>query len=114
MQAIGASVDGQATAAAKLAELIADGNMPEESKFGLQTAYDAVIAEQEGSADVLEDYLSLLPDRIRAMVEQIVQEARENAQEMRENHPGGPPEEPGPPSETPGPPGGLPLVLPLP
>ncbi len=87
VRALEAGVDGQARAAAKIAELLADEDMPEQSKFGLQTAYDAVIGEQEGAADTLEGFSDRMPANVRSFVEQIVAQARENAQELRENRP---------------------------
>jgi hypothetical protein len=105
------SVDGQATAAARLAELIASDEMPEQSKLGLSRAYDAVIGELESIADTLTQFSDRMPGRIRAFVEQIVELAKENAQSLRDDRPD-PPTGPegtpggdhapgGPPSETP-------------
>lgn len=51
--AIKTNVEGQNTASAKLAALIADPNMPAQSKPGLQIAYDNVTAEHGSLADIL-------------------------------------------------------------
>ncbi len=96
VQAIDASVDGQNTAAATLAALIANPNMPAQSKPGLQIAYDAVTGEHGSVADILSRLSSRMPAFVRTFVERIITQARTDAQGMRENHP------PGPPAGTPG------------
>lgn len=90
-QAIDASVDGQNTAAATIAALIANPNMPAQSKPGLQIAYDAVTAEHGSVADILSRLSPRMPAFVRAFVEQIITQARTDAQGMRTNHPTGPP-----------------------
>jgi hypothetical protein len=90
-KAIKASVDGQATASATLAALIADPNMPAQSKPGLQTAYNAVSGEHGSVADILSRLSPRMPAFVRAFVERIITQARTDARGMRENHPTGPP-----------------------
>lgn len=85
------SVDGQATASAKLAALIADPNMPAQSKAGLQIAYDNVTAEHGSVADILSRLSPRMPAFVRDFVTKIITQARTDAQGMRENHPTGPP-----------------------
>lgn len=87
VDALGQGVDGQATAAARLAELIASDDMPEQSKPGLQRAYDAVIGEQRGAARTLDRFSDRMPPRVRAFVEEIIASARENARELQANRP---------------------------
>jgi len=96
--AVAANVEGQARAAKRIAELITSSEMPEQSKQGLQRAYDAITREQERSADVLNRFSDRMPERVRALVERVVRQARENAREMRENRPSPPS---GQPEETP-------------
>lgn len=96
-----ANVDGQDRASTKLAELIADEDMPAQSKPGLQRAYDAVIAEHGSIADILSRFSDRMPASIRGFVERIVTQAREDAQSMREDRPS-PPSGGGQPDETPG------------
>ncbi|WP_411277093.1 hypothetical protein [Gaiella sp.] len=102
--AIDASVDGQATASATLAALIANPNMPAQSKPGMQIAYDAVTGEHGSVADILSRLSSRMPAFVRTLVEGIITQARTDAQGMRENHPTGPPAGTpgGPPAGTPG------------
>jgi len=101
--AIDASVDGQATASATLAALIANPNMPAQSKPGMQIAYDAVTGEHGSVADILSRLSPRMPAFVRTFVERIITQARTDAQGMRENHPTGPP------AGTPtGPPAGIP------
>ena len=91
-QTIKASVSGQDKASATLAALIADPNMPAQSKQGLQTAYNAVTAEHGSVADILSRLSSArMPAFVRAMVEGIITRTRSGAQGMRDNHPTGPP-----------------------
>ncbi len=85
------SVDGQNTASAKLAALIADPNMPAQSKPGLQIAYDNVTAEHGSVADILSRLSPRMPAFVRDFVTKIITQARTDAQGMRENHPTGPP-----------------------
>lgn len=103
-RAVKASVEGQTTAAGKLAELIADEDMPAQSKPGLQRAYDAVSAEHGDVAFILARFSDRMPASIRAFVERIITQARTEAQRMRENRPtpptGGPPTG-GPPTSPP-------------
>ena len=87
---VGANVRSQSKAAAKLAELIADPDMPAESKPGLQRAYDAVIAEHGSVAFILARFSDRMPASIRSFVEQIITQARTDAQGMRENRPAPP------------------------
>ena len=103
-KAIKVSVDGQNTAAATLAALIANPNMPAQSKPGLQIAYDAVTGEHGSVADILSRLSSRMPAFVRTFVERIITQARTDAQGMRENHPTGPPAGTpgGPPAGTPG------------
>lgn len=103
-QTIKASVKGQNEASATLAALIADANMPEQSKPGLQIAYNAVTAEHGSVADILSRLSSArMPAFVRTMVEGIITQARTDAQGMRDNHPTGPPAgTPGGPSAGPG------------
>ncbi len=89
--AVKVSVDGQATASATLAALIANPNMPAQSKPGLQIAYDAVTGEHGSVADILSRLSSRMPAFVRTFVEQIITQARTDAQGMRANHPTGPP-----------------------
>jgi hypothetical protein len=91
--AVESSVDGQGKAAETLAALLAGEDMPEQSKPGLQRAYDAVSAEHGEIAGILGRFSDRMPAFVRSFVEQIVTQAREDAQEMRENRPA-------PPSET--------------
>ena len=91
VRAIDASVDGQATASATLAALIANPNMPAESKPGLQIAYDAVTGEHGSVADILSRLSPRMPAFVRTLVERIITQARTDAQGMRVNHPTGPP-----------------------
>jgi len=84
------SVDGQATAAERLAGLIAGDDVPEETKAGLRKAYDAVTGEHGSAADVLARFSDRMPQRIRTFVETIVAEAREDAQAMRDERPAPP------------------------
>ena len=104
VQAVDASVDGQATASATLAALIANPNMPAQSKPGLQIAYDAVTGEHGSVADILSRLSSRMPAFVRTFVEGIITQARTDAQGMKENHPTGPPAGTpgGPPTGTPG------------
>jgi hypothetical protein len=81
--------------------------MPAQSKQGLQRAYDAVVGEQERSADILARFSDRMPTRIRSFVEQIVRQAREDAQEMRDNRPP-PPSDGDPEGDSPGAPEGTP------
>ncbi len=90
-EAVKVSVDGQATASATLAALIANPSMPAQSKPGLQIAYDAVTGEHGSVADILSRLSSRMPAFVRTFVEQIITQARTDAQGMRENHPTGPP-----------------------
>lgn len=85
------SVDGQKTASAKLAALIADPSMPAQSKPGLQIAYDNVTAEHGSVADILSRLSGRMPAFVRDFVTKIITQARTDAQGMRENHPTGPP-----------------------
>ncbi|HVF78806.1 MAG TPA: hypothetical protein VNA28_10950 [Solirubrobacteraceae bacterium] len=85
------SVDGQNTASAKLAALIADPNMPAQSKPGLQIAYDNVTAEHGSVADILSRLSPRMPAFVRDFVTKIITQARTDARGMRENHPTGPP-----------------------
>jgi hypothetical protein len=102
-QAIDASADGQARAGATLAALIANPNMPAQSKAGLQIAYDAVSGEHGSVADILSRLSPRMPAFVRAFVERIITQARTDAQGMRENHPTGPPAGvPGGPTAGPG------------
>ena len=102
-QAIKASVDGQATASATLAALIANPNMPAQSKPGLQIAYDAVTGEHGSVADILSRLAPRMPAFVRTFVEGIITQARTDAQGMRTNHPTGPPAGvPGGPTAGPG------------
>jgi len=107
-----ANLEGQAGAAEKLAELIADPDMPAESKAGLQRAYDAVVAEHEGLAATLARLSDRMPAFVRSFVEQIITQARSDAQSMRENRPappsGGPGSTPTGPGSTPTGPGSTP------
>jgi len=101
------SVDGQASAADRIAGLLADEQLPQVAKTGLQSAYDAVTAEHGTVADVLSRFSDRMPARIRAFVEAVVTQARTDAQSMRDKRPaapGGPPESTpaGPPESTPG------------
>ena len=105
VRGVKADVEGQRKAAAKLAELIADPDMPAESKPGLQRAYDAVVAEHGSVAFILARLSDRMPASIRSFVEQIITQARTDAQGMREDRPtppmgGGapptPPAHPGP------------------
>jgi hypothetical protein len=103
VQAIDVSVDGQATAAATLAALIANPNMPAQSKPGLQIAYNAVTGEHGSVADILSRLSPRMPAFVRTFVERIITQARTDAQGMRENHPTGPPAGvPGGPTAGPG------------
>ncbi len=109
--AVKVSVDGQATASATLAALIANPNMPAQSKPGLQIAYDAVTGEHGSVADILSRLSSRMPAFVRTFVQRIITQARTDAQGMRTNHPTGPPAgtPAGPPAGTPsGPPAGTP------
>lgn len=92
------NLDGQERAAQQLAELIESSTMPEESKPGLQRAYDAVVAEHGSIANILSRFSDRMPDRIRSFVEYVIAEAREDARNMRERRPTPPA---GPPSGTP-------------
>ena len=89
--AVRSSVDGQDEAAATLAALIADPNLPAQSKPGLQIAYDAVTGEHGSVADILSRLSPRMPAFVRALVERIIMQARTDARGMRENHPAGPP-----------------------
>jgi hypothetical protein len=89
--AVKVSVDGQNTAATTLAALIADPDMPAQSKPGLQIAYDAVTGEHGSVADILSRMSPRMPAFVRTFVERIITQARTDAQGMRENHPTGPP-----------------------
>lgn len=86
-KALVADVRGQPRAAARLAELIADGDMPAESKPGLQRAYDAVVAEHGSIADILSRFSDRMPASVRTFVEQVVTQVREDAQSMRDDRP---------------------------
>ena len=103
-EAIKVSVDGQDKASATLAALIADPNMPAQSKPGLQIAYDAVTGEHGSVADILSRLnAARMPAFVRAFVERIITQARTDAQGMRTNHPTGPPAGiPGGPTAGPG------------
>ena len=102
-QAVETSVDGQATAAATLAALIANPNMPAQSKPGLQIAYNAVSGEHGSVVDILSRLSPRMPAFVRTLVERIITQARTDAQGMRENHPTGPPAGvPGGPTAGPG------------
>ena len=90
-EAVKTSVDGQATASATLAALIANPNMPAQSKPGLQIAYNAVTGEHGSVADILSRLSPRMPAFVRTFVERIITQARADAQGMRENHPTGPP-----------------------
>ncbi|MGH2840026.1 MAG: hypothetical protein ACRDKY_04285 [Solirubrobacteraceae bacterium] len=101
---IKASIDGQAKAAETLAALIANPDMPAESLPGLQTAYDAIMADHGAVADVLSHLSDNVPGWVRTFVEQIITQVHTDAQGMRENHPTGPPagHPGGPPATIPG------------
>ena len=102
-QAIKASVDGQAKASATLAALIANPDMPAQSKPGLQIAYDAVTGEHGSVADILSRLSPRMPAFVRSFVERIITQARTDARGMRTNHPTGPPAGvPGGPTAGPG------------
>ena len=102
-QTIKVSVDGQDTAAKTLAALIADPDMPAQSKPGLQIAYDAVTGEHGSVADILSRLSPRMPACVRTFVEKIITQARTDAQGMRTNHPTGPPAgAPGGPTAGPG------------
>lgn len=111
-RAVKANVEGQSDAAAKLAELIADPDMPAQSKPGLQRAYDAVSAEHGSAAFIVARFSDRMPASIRSYVEQIVTQARTDAQSMREDRPapptGGPGSTPTGPGSTPTGPGSTP------
>ena len=101
--AIKTSVDGQNTASAKLAALIADPDMPAQSKPGLQIAYDNVTADHGSVADILSRLSDRMPAFVRDFVTKIITQARTDARGMRENHPTGPPAgTPGGPTAGPG------------
>jgi len=102
-RAVKADVEGQSKAAAKLAELIGDSDMPAQSKPGLQRAYDAVIAEHGSVAFILARLSDRMPASMRSFVEQIITQARTDARGMRENRPT-PPMGGGAPTTTPTPP----------
>ena len=87
---VGQAVNGQVTAASKLAELIASEEMPAQAKQGLQRAYDAVVGEQQRSVEILVEFSDRMPPSVRSFVEQVVSQARENAQGMRDNRPSPP------------------------
>jgi len=89
-KSVEASVRGQKKAAERLAALIADEEVPEAAKPGLQRAYDAVVAEHGTVADILSRFSDQMPASIRSYVEAIVTQARQNAQGMRENRPAPP------------------------
>jgi len=119
-RAVKSNVSGQEQAADKLSQLIADPDMPAESRPGLQKAYEAVIAEHGSIADLLSRFSERMPASIRSYVERIVTQARTEAKSMRENRPqppsGGPPQGSpgGPPQGSPGsPPQGSPGGSPL-
>lgn len=104
VRAVEHSVDGQATAAARITELLESEDMPEQSKFGLDRALKAIIAEQEAVAETLQEFSDQMPPRIREFVEQIVELAQENAQSLRDERPDPPaadPEDPPAGSEDP-------------
>ena len=84
-------VEGQTDAAQTLAALIESPGMPAESKQGLQTAYDNVIAEHGSITDILSRFSSRMPSFVRDFVTKIITQARTDAQGMRDNHPTGPP-----------------------
>jgi hypothetical protein len=122
------SVDGQTTAAEKLAQLIASPAIPQAAKPGLTRAYDAIIADHGSVADILSRFSDRMPAFVRSFVERVITQARQDARSMRDNRPtppgqggttpggpptgtpGGPPSDTpgGPPSGTPGPPSGTP------
>jgi hypothetical protein len=101
------SVEGQATAAEKIAALIANPATPAAAKPGLMRAYDAIIADHGSVVDILSRFSDRMPAFVRSFVEQIITQARQDARSMRENRPA-PPAPGGPPSGTPGPPTGTP------
>ena len=98
---VGANIDGQASAAEKLAALIADPDMPAESKPGLQRAYDAVSAEHGSAVFILARLSDRMPAFVRSFVAQVITRARTDAQSMRDNRPTPPTGGPG--GMTPGP-----------
>lgn len=102
-----ANVEGQSKASDKLLALIADPDVPAQSKPGLQRAQDAVSAEHGNIADILARFSDRMPAEVRAIVEQIITQARTDAQAMRENRPT--PPTVGPPTTIPGP-GGPPFA----
>jgi hypothetical protein len=89
-RAVKSNVSGQEQAADRLRQLSSDPGMPEQSKFGLQKAYDAVTAEHGSIADILSRFSERMPASIRSFVERIVRQAREDGQSMRENRPAPP------------------------
>lgn len=99
------NVKGQARAGGRLAELIADPDMPESSKAGLQRALDSVGKEQQAASATLSSVLDRLPAFVRSFVKAVVEQAHEDAQSMRENRPepptGGPGEGEAPSEEAP-------------
>ena len=106
VETIEASVDGQAKAAETLAALIANPDTPAAALPGLQTAYDAVIADHGSVADILGHFSENMPGWVHTFVEQIITQAHTDAQGMKDNHPTGPPagHPGGPPATVPGPP----------
>lgn len=106
LAALSTSVDGQMTAAERLAALIADPNMPAQAKQGLRTALAAVGGERGSVASILSRFSSRMPAFVRDFVERIITQARTDPQGMRENHPTGPPAAGTPGGPTAGPNGG--------
>ncbi len=105
----GRSIEGQKLAAARLATLASDGDLPAEAKAGLERAYGAVSTEQAGVEKLFEGFVGKMPESIRARVGGMIDQARANGEAMRGGWPGGAPSgTPGAPSGTPGAPSGTP------
>ncbi len=86
-RSIEVTLDGQQSAAQKLAELVASSTMPDASKPGLRRAYDAVVAEHGSIADILSRFSHRMPGYVRSFVEQVITQARDDAQSMQQSRP---------------------------
>ena len=74
-------------AGARLLELISSPDTPEAAKVGLQTAYDAVTAEQRSAGETLVRFSDRIPAAFRALVEQVATQARQSGESMGTSRP---------------------------
>lgn len=85
--AVKTAVSGQDTASAKLADLVGSGSTPAAALPGLQTAYDAVTAQQGSIASILSHLSSRMPASVQSFVSAIITQARSDARNMKNHRP---------------------------